>query len=59
MIGGVSLTTLDAQAVDYTPLLQSKMSLVEVDSVETTGEGANGPGALVLDGNAATYWHTK
>ncbi|WP_311591099.1 discoidin domain-containing protein, partial [Trueperella bernardiae] len=29
------------------------------DSVETTGEGANGPAKLVLDGNTDTYWHTK
>lgn len=43
----------------YTAIPQSQMSVVEVDSVELSGEGTNGPAALALDGNKDTYWHTK
>ena len=51
--------TLANAAIEYDPIPQANMSVAEVDSVETTGEGANGPGALVLDGDVNTYWHTK
>lgn len=43
----------------YQALPQSAMSVVAADSVEATGEGSNGPAALVLDGSPDTYWHTK
>ncbi|MGO1487974.1 MAG: endo-alpha-N-acetylgalactosaminidase family protein [Arachnia sp.] len=59
LIGGATLSPLNAQAVDYTPIDQAEMSVVDVSSVETTGEGANGGGDLVLDGSDDTYWHTK
>ncbi|MCC2594479.1 endo-alpha-N-acetylgalactosaminidase family protein [Tessaracoccus sp. OS52] len=58
--GVVALPAGPAQAeVTYTALPQGQMEVVDVDSVETTGEGANGPAELVLDGDAATYWHTQ
>lgn len=43
----------------YVALDQDAMAVVDVDSVETSGEGANGAAELVLDGDPATYWHTK
>ncbi|MDD7505326.1 MAG: endo-alpha-N-acetylgalactosaminidase family protein [Actinomycetaceae bacterium] len=45
--------------MEYTTIPQANMRAVAVDSTETSGEGANGPIDLVLDGNPATYWHTK
>lgn len=49
-----------AQAAEtYTEIPQSQMTITDVNSVETSGEGANGPAALVLDGDNSTYWHTK
>ncbi|AQP43516.1 discoidin domain-containing protein [Tessaracoccus flavus] len=51
--------TVANAAYEYTPISQDQMSVVEVDSVELTGEGTNGPGELALDGNIDTYWHTK
>jgi glucose/arabinose dehydrogenase/PKD repeat protein len=38
-------------------LAQSQLRVRSVDSQETAGE--NGRGSNVLDGNAATYWHTQ
>lgn len=56
---GISPAAAGATSYDYTALDQSSMTAVAADSVETSGEGANGPIALVLDGNKDTYWHTK
>lgn len=44
---------------NYTEVPQGDMSAVLATSVETSGEGANGPIELILDGNPGTYWHTK
>lgn len=43
----------------YEALPQTGMSIVDVDSVETVGEGSNGPAELILDGKKDTYWHTQ
>ncbi|RMB61987.1 hypothetical protein EAX62_05205 [Tessaracoccus antarcticus] len=60
MIGGVSLSTLVAQALEYTPIPQSQLSLVSASSQQLTGEPApSGPSAAILDGNNATYWHSQ
>ena len=59
LIGGATLSPLNAQAVDYTPIPQTQMSVVDVSSVEPEGELPNGPAALVLDGKTDTFWHTK
>lgn len=60
VVGGLVLPQQTARAdYEYTAIPQAQMSVVEVDSVESVGEGANGPGALVLDGDSSTYWHTK
>lgn len=48
-----------AATYTYTEVPQDEMSVVFVDSVEESGEGANGPAKLILDGDPATYWHTK
>ncbi|MCI7304884.1 MAG: discoidin domain-containing protein, partial [Trueperella sp.] len=44
---------------NYTEIPQGEMSAVFASSEETSGEGANGRLALILDGNRDTYWHTK
>lgn len=43
----------------YTPISQDQMEIVDTNSAEDTGEGANGAAELVLDGDADTYWHTE
>lgn len=43
----------------FNAIPQSQMSVAAVSSAEDTRELPNGPGALVLDGNANTYWHTE
>lgn len=57
----IAMTGLPALAVtyDYTEIPQADMTAVAADSVETTGEGTNGPLELILDGKTDTYWHTK
>ncbi|QXT63218.1 NPCBM/NEW2 domain-containing protein [Tessaracoccus palaemonis] len=59
-LGGLVLPPLAAQAdYEYTPIPQEGMSVVDVNSVETSGEGTNGAAELVLDGDKDTYWHTQ
>ncbi|WCC79320.1 endo-alpha-N-acetylgalactosaminidase family protein [Cutibacterium equinum] len=43
----------------YTRIDQAAMTAVAADSVETSGEGPNGPISLILDGDESTYWHTQ
>ncbi len=56
---GITPIAHAAPTYTYTPIESARMKAVKADSVETTGEGANGPINLVLDGNPNTYWHTK
>ena len=57
---GVAVVATPAQAAyRYDEIPQSQMKAVWTDSVETSGEGANGPLAKVLDNDTSTYWHTK
>ncbi|MDO4612926.1 MAG: endo-alpha-N-acetylgalactosaminidase family protein [Actinomycetaceae bacterium] len=59
-MSGVLVGATDAHAAyTYTEIPQKSMTPVWADSIEETGEGANGPLSLVLDGEPATYWHTK
>ncbi|GAA4898315.1 hypothetical protein GCM10025789_15200 [Tessaracoccus lubricantis] len=57
--GGLVFPQAATAAYEYTAIPQTQMSVVDVNSVETTGEDTNGPAALVLDGNIDTYWHTQ
>ncbi|WP_220488271.1 endo-alpha-N-acetylgalactosaminidase family protein [Tessaracoccus sp. MC1756] len=57
--GGLVFPQAATAAYEYTAIPQSEMTVVDVNSVETTGEGTNGAAALVLDGNPETYWHTQ
>ncbi len=59
VIGSASLTSVTARAADYEPIPQDQISLVDYSSEELTGEGSNGPAALVLDGDPNTYWHNQ
>ncbi len=55
MIGGVSLSTLDAQAaLVYTPIPQSGMSIAKVSSAMPADPATN-----VLDGKVETIWHSQ
>lgn len=59
MLVGLTPAGHAAPTYTYTPIDPSRMVAVATDSIETTGEGANGALELVLDGNTDTYWHTK
>ena len=53
--GGLVFTPAPASAdYTFTAIPQSQMSVVEVDSVELSGEGTNGGAALALDGSKDT-----
>lgn len=58
-LAGITPVAHAATHKEYTPIPQAGMTAVAADSVETTGEGANGPIAKVLDGDKTSYWHTK
>lgn len=64
LAGSGALATAPVQAApedsepSYETLDQSEMSIVDVSSEETVGEGDNGDAERVLDGDEATYWHT-
>lgn len=55
----VAATAAPAANSERTIIPQSQMTAVWADSVETRGEGSNGPLEKVLDGNQDTYWHTQ
>lgn len=58
-LSGIVPAAQAATTYEYTPIPQANMRAVAADSVETTGEGANGPIEKVLDADQDTYWHTK
>lgn len=43
---------------EYTKIDQSTMRVVDVNSVERTGELPNGPVEKILDGDPNSFWHT-
>ena len=46
------------EAVAATFLNKDGWSVIEYSSEETTGEGANGRAAQIIDGDVDTYWHS-
>lgn len=56
--GGLATAPIAAAEAVFTPIPQAQMKAVWTDSVETGGEGANGPLEKVLDGDSKSYWHT-
>ena len=56
--GGLATAPIAAAEAVFTPISQAQMKAVWTDSVETGGEGANGPLEKVLDGDTKSYWHT-
>ena len=56
--GGLATAPIAAAEAVFTSIPQAQMKAVWTDSVETGGEGANGPLDKVLDGDAKSYWHT-
>lgn len=57
-LGGLVTAPIASAEPTFTPIPQSQMKAVWTDSVETVGEGANGPLGKVLDGDINSYWHT-
>ncbi|XCB29734.1 endo-alpha-N-acetylgalactosaminidase family protein [Arcanobacterium hippocoleae] len=58
-LAGIVPAARGAAAYEYTPIEQAGMKAVAADSTATSGEGTNGPIALVIDGKTDTYWHTE